>query len=51
MRMTLVVHILAGSFALLTGFIALYSVKGLSLHRKSGMLFVYAMVTMSLVVR
>ncbi len=46
MRMTLVVHILAGSFALLTGFIALYSVKGLTLHRKSGMLFVYAMLVM-----
>ena len=46
MRMTLVVHILAGSFALLTGFIALYSVTGLTLHRKSGMLFVYAMLIM-----
>ena len=46
MRTTLVVHILAGSLALLTGFIALYSVKGLKLHRKSGMLFVYAMLVM-----
>ncbi len=46
MRMTYVVHILAGSLALLFGYIALYAAKGSPLHRKSGMVFVYAMLTM-----
>ena len=41
-------HILAGVLALVFGSVALYAAKGASLHRKSGMLFVYAMVTMSL---
>ena len=42
------VHILAGSLALLFGYVALYAAKGGRLHRKSGMLFVYAMVALSL---
>jgi len=42
------VHILAGGLALVFGYTALYATKGATLHRKSGMLFVYAMVTMSL---
>ena len=42
------VHILAGMLALGFGYVALYATKGLTLHRKSGMLFVYAMVAMSL---
>ena len=41
-------HILAGGLALAFGYVALYATKGATLHRKSGMLFVYAMVTMSL---
>ena len=41
-------HILAGVLALVFGYVALYATKGATLHRKSGMLFVYAMVTMSL---
>ena len=41
-------HILAGGLALVFGYVALYATKGATLHRKSGMLFVYAMVTMSL---
>jgi uncharacterized membrane protein len=41
-----VVHILAGSLALVFGYVALYAAKGATLHRKSGMLFVYAMLTM-----
>jgi hypothetical protein len=44
--MTLLVHILAGSLSLVSGFVALYAAKGAGLHRKSGMLFVYAMLTM-----
>jgi uncharacterized membrane protein len=46
--MILPVHILAGGLALVFGYVALYAAKGATLHRKSGMLFVYAMVTMSL---
>jgi uncharacterized membrane protein len=41
------VHIVAGMFALLFGYVALYATKGAALHRKSGVLFVYAMVMMS----
>ena len=46
--MILPAHILAGVLALVFGYVALYATKGATLHRKSGMLFVYAMVTMSL---
>lgn len=42
------VHILAGGVGLASGFVALYAAKGARLHRKSGMLFVYATLTMSL---
>lgn len=41
-------HVLAGTIAIGAGFIALYSVKGLKLHRKSGMLFVCVMLVMAL---
>jgi uncharacterized membrane protein len=41
-------HVLAGTIAIVAGFIALYSVKGLKLHRKSGMVFVVAMLVMSI---
>ena len=44
---TYAAHILAGSLALVFGYVALYAAKGAALHRKSGMLFVYAMLTMS----
>ena len=37
------VHIVAGGIGLLAGYVALYSAKGAVLHRKSGILFVYAM--------
>lgn len=46
--MTMVVHILAGSLALVFGYVALFAAKGAALHRKSGMLFVYTMLTLSL---
>lgn len=45
MRMTLLVHIVAGGLGLVFGYAALYSAKGAPLHRKAGMLFVYAMLT------
>jgi uncharacterized membrane protein len=41
-------HILAGVLALVFGYVALYATKGATLHRRSGMVFVYAMVTLSL---
>jgi len=39
-------HIVAGLLGLVSGAVALYALKGARLHRQSGMLFVYAMVTM-----
>ena len=44
--MTLVVHIVAGALGLVAGYVALYATKGAPLHRRAGMVFVYAMVTM-----
>jgi hypothetical protein len=41
-------HILGGVLALVFGYVALYAAKGARLHRKSGRLFVLAMITMSL---
>jgi uncharacterized membrane protein len=46
--MLLSVHIVAGGLAIVLGAVALIAAKGGTLHRKSGMLFVYAMVTLSL---
>ena len=43
---TYALHIIAGSLSLISGFVALYSAKGARLHRRSGMLFVGAMLTM-----
>ena len=46
--MTLVpVHILAGLIAIVAGFVAIFARKGQKLHRKSGKVFVYAMLIMS----
>ena len=49
MRIDLIVHILAGAAGIISGFVALYVVKGATVHRKSGMVFVYAMLTMSII--
>ena len=48
MRMTLVIHIIGGGLGLLSGYVALYATKGATLHRKSGIVFVYSMLTMTL---
>lgn len=48
MDMTLAAHILAGGLGLLSGYVALYAAKGGTLHRKSGMMFVYVMLAMCL---
>jgi hypothetical protein len=46
--MTLVpLHIVAGVIGLVSGYIALYALKGAKLHRKSGTIFAYAMLFMS----
>ena len=41
------IHIIGGAIGIVSGFVALYAVKGATLHRKSGMIFVYAMLVMS----
>lgn len=46
MRFPYLVHIAAGALGLLSGYIALFSAKGAPRHRKIGMVFVYAMLTM-----
>lgn len=47
-QLALVVHILAGSLAILSGFVALSVTKGSPVHRRVGMLFVFTMLPMSL---
>lgn len=41
-------HVIGGVIAIASGFLALFVVKGAGLHRKSGTVFVYAMLVMSL---
>jgi uncharacterized membrane protein len=45
MRIAYVVHILVGILVVLAGYVALYATKGATLHRKAGMVFVFAMLT------
>jgi len=44
----LALHLAGGSLAIGSGFVALYAVKGATLHRGSGKIFSYAMLSMSL---
>jgi len=46
--MLLPVHIAAGGLAIILGGVALVASKGATLHRRSGLLFVYAMLTMGI---
>ncbi len=46
MQATVLIHVAAGATALAAGYVALYAAKGATLHRRSGMLFVWAMLTM-----
>lgn len=48
MQALLPIHIVAGGLAILLGSVALLARKGRGLHRRSGGLFVYAMVTMGI---
>src|SRR5262245_42924951 len=41
-------HVIGGAVAIVSGLVALYSFKGKRLHRRSGTIFVYAMLVMSL---
>jgi uncharacterized membrane protein len=49
MRLPYAIHIVAGALALISGYVALYVAKGAAVHRKAGMVFVYAMLTMAAV--
>jgi uncharacterized membrane protein len=46
MQVILPIHVVAAGLGLVSGFVALSAMKGAKLHRKSGMLFVYAIVAM-----
>jgi uncharacterized membrane protein len=46
--MLLPLHIVAGGLAIILGAVALIAAKGATLHRRSGLLFVYAMLTMGI---
>jgi hypothetical protein len=46
--MLLPVHIIAGGLAIVFGGLALAASKGATLHRRSGLLFVYALLTMGI---
>ena len=41
------VHIAGGIIGIIAAFVALSTMKGAALHRKAGMIFVYAMLIMS----
>ena len=42
------IHIAAGTVGIVSGFVALFALKGATLHRTSGMVFVYSMLAMTL---
>jgi uncharacterized membrane protein len=46
MRSLVVMHVVAGTLSLLSGYAALYAAKGAAVHRRSGTLFVLAMLVM-----
>ena len=48
MPMAYLPHIVAGGVALVAGYVALSASKGATVHRRSGLVFVYAMVVMAL---
>jgi uncharacterized membrane protein len=48
MHMLLPIHVVAGGLAVVLGFTALFVKKGGTVHRRSGLLFVYAMLVMAI---
>ena len=47
MEILLIPHVIAGGLGIVSGFVALIVAKGATVHRTSGMVFVYAMLTLS----
>lgn len=47
MPFPMLVHVVAGSLGLVSGFVALYAAKGAPLHRRAGLVFVVVMLTMA----
>lgn len=45
---SLFVHIAGGCVAILAGYVAIFATKGSGLHRRAGLIFVYAMLAMGL---
>jgi uncharacterized membrane protein len=48
MNIGVMIHVVAGSLAIVSGYVAVFAAKGARLHRRSGVLFVGAMVTMGI---
>ena len=48
MNFLLALHITAGSLAIISGFIAIFAVKGARMHRQSGKIFVYSMLALGI---
>jgi uncharacterized membrane protein len=46
MTFLLAIHIVAGCVALVAGFVGVFSVKGMKLHRRSGTVFLYSMIAL-----
>jgi hypothetical protein len=42
------VHIIAGLIAIVAGYVAVFSLKGMRLHRRSGIVFVYSMMVLGI---
>jgi uncharacterized membrane protein len=47
-KFLLALHITAGSLAIISGFIAIFAVKGARMHRQSGKIFVYSMLALGI---
>ena len=41
------IHIVSGVIAIMSGFVAVFAVKGMTVHRKSGIIFVYSMIVLA----
>lgn len=41
------IHIIAGTIGIISGFISVFAVKGMKVHRKSGIVFVYSMLVLA----
>src|SRR5437870_13808786 len=48
MILLVALHLAGGALAIVSGLVALYATKGAALHRRSGTIFAYSMLSMSL---